>query len=223
MSNEACPHFWSEGNRTWGCILPKGHEGPHAESMPQPTPSAEQRRPDVIREQALIATQLLQDKGLLAPEKFKDEHFYVVLDLICDTMRPAEAAIRAEEHPLLIFTKLPRPKSSSKDRLNIRMLLTDPRTRTLTFGELPDRLWAVTGYRILDLPRFENFGRLRNTITHLGVPSGVDFTEETYRFSYQIMNPMIQHFWDGNLAEYFGAYEDEGAEYVQEKLDHFGL
>ena len=129
----------------------------------------------------------------------------------------------AEEHPLLIFTKLPRPDPTSNGPLNIRTLLTDPRSRTLTYSELPDALWAATGYRIENLKRFEEFGRLRNTITHLGIPGGEDFVEETYRFAYEIIVPMIRHFWGVGFAEYFSAYEEEGAEYVQQMLDKYGL
>lgn len=27
---QACPHYWGDGNKAWGCVLPKGHAGEHS-------------------------------------------------------------------------------------------------------------------------------------------------------------------------------------------------
>jgi hypothetical protein len=127
----------------------------------------------------------------------------------------------AEQHPLLIFAKLPKPKSQSL--LGLRVLMAEG--RTLMYNELPDVLWAVTGYRIPNRQRFESFGRLRNTITHLGVPGKTDLSKETLQFAFRVLRPMIEDFWKVDIFDYIEEYEPEIQEegYVQEQLKRYRI
>ncbi len=136
-----------------------------------------------------------------------------------------KAAI-AEEHPFLIFTKLPpTPKGGENAKLlSLDDLLSDPRARTLAWNELPDRLWAMRGYAFDKDERklYDDFGRLRNNLVHMGHKQG-DLIKQTFNFAYRVMTPMIRELWGSGFTEYFGAYDEEGAVYVQEQLDKYGL
>ena len=70
----------------------------------------------------------------------------------------------AEEHPLLIFKSYPK-SNTTKDVLSIKELFKYG--RTLMYSELPEVLWATTGYRIKELDRYQKFGELRNIIVHI--------------------------------------------------------
>src|ERR1700730_15763732 len=121
-----------------------------------------------------IATHM-KDFGLaLLGRSIKDVTFAEMLNPYAHAMgvvtcaHAAEIIIKArisEEHPLLIFTKLPKPDPT--ELLDIGALMSEG--RTLTYEDLPATLWAATGYRIAHLEQFRDFGRLRNTITHLAV------------------------------------------------------
>lgn len=123
----------------------------------------------------------------------------------------------AEEHPLLIFSKLPEPGSDSL--LDVETLLTDG--KTLLYSELPAALWAAIGYRLSNTDHFVRFGRLRNSITHFAVPD-IDLDEATIRFTFEVMEPMIYSFWKSDII---GLYEDcmEEEEYLLEQLVRYGI
>jgi hypothetical protein len=123
----------------------------------------------------------------------------------------------AEEHPLLIFVRVPKP--APKSLLGIERLMTEG--RTLTYADLPDALWATTGYQIPDIQQFQEFGRLRNTITHLVVPN-FDLCEATLRFAFQVIEPMIYDFWQSDIVEYYESYLEE-EEYLAETLQRYGI
>ncbi|MFZ0818171.1 MAG: hypothetical protein WAM78_21775 [Candidatus Sulfotelmatobacter sp.] len=129
----------------------------------------------------------------------------------------------AEEHPLLIFAKLPKPTPESNDLLSINELLDEG--RTLMYNELPDALWAATGYRIPDLKRFQDFGKRRNMLTHLAVPPEVDLPRETLGFAFQVMQPMINDFWKSDIFEYIGQYDPDANEdgYIYEQLEMYKI
>jgi len=122
----------------------------------------------------------------------------------------------AQEHPLLIFSKLPKPDPIPGSLLGLNELLTEG--RTLTYNELPDALWAATGYRIPLLKQFNDFGRLRNTIVHVGSPDDKTLSEKTLRFAFKVLEPMIYHFWKSDILEYIGEYDPDADEYVFEAL-----
>lgn len=123
----------------------------------------------------------------------------------------------AEEHPLLIFTKLPHPDPAQL--LDIDALME--KGRTLMYEDLPSILWAATGYRINLLEQYKKFGRLRNTITHLAVPDE-DLSAEVYHFIFQVLEPIVWDFWKEDIIGY---YEDllEEEEYVAENLQRLNI
>ena len=118
-----------------------------------------------------------------------------------------KAAI-AQEHPLLIFSQIPKSSSTDNELLDIEDLLQ--RGRTIQYSELPEKLWATTGYRIKDIQAFQEFGKLRNTIQHLALPK-VDFGTETAEFIYKVLDPLIGERWNLYAVEYcdVDSHEDD--------------
>ena len=94
--------------------------------------------------------------------------------------------------------------------------------RTLTYSELPDALWAATGYRIPNRTLFMSFGAIRNSITHFAVPE-IDLQGETFRFAYEVLEPMVLTFWKTDIDEYLMRCDEGGAVYVHEELRRRGI
>jgi hypothetical protein len=84
----------------------------------------------------------------------------------------------AEEHPLLIFKSYPK-SNTTKDVLSIKELFKYG--RTLMYSELPEVLWAATGYRIKELDKYLKFGDLRNTIVHFSADPDCEGSTETLK------------------------------------------
>lgn len=126
----------------------------------------------------------------------------------------------AEEHPLLIFSNIPASKHSKDGRLGFLELLE--KGQSIMYSELPERLWATTGYKIPDLKRFEDFGKLRNKIVHLAIPEKVNLAEETFRFSFQVIESMVNEWWDLTILDYFDAHMDS-FEDIFEQLDRYSI
>jgi hypothetical protein len=97
----------------------------------------------------------------------------------------------AQEHPLLVFKNLPK-STVTPGRLGIAQLLEHG--RTYEFAELPELLWATTGYRMRNTPAFMQFGRLRNRIVHFTVPRG-NLAAQTFHFVFEVIEPMVHDFW----------------------------
>ena len=121
----------------------------------------------------------------------------------------------AEEHPLLIFEKLPKPRSSEAKLLDVDALLTEG--RTIMYSDLPDALWAATGYKIKNLDIFHDFGKLRNRITHFALPD-INFSEETLKFGFSVVEPFVRDFWQIDAVDFVEAYDFECEEYLLEQL-----
>ena len=51
----------------------------------------------------------------------------------------------AQEHPLLIFSKIPKP---NPEKMNLTFIDLLENGHTLSYEKLPDRLWATTGIKI---------------------------------------------------------------------------
>lgn len=119
-----------------------------------------------------------------------------------------KAAI-AQEHPLLIFTQLPKSGSVDDGLLNISDLHRSG--RTLQYFDLPERLWATTGYKLQCLEVFQQFGKLRNTIQHFDSPQNIDFSGQTAKFIYKVIDPLIGYFWNLYAVEYCAvdSHEDD--------------
>ena len=132
----------------------------------------------------------------------------------------AEVIVKArivQEHPLLVFDTLPKSTTTS-DMLSVRELFEYG--KTINYSDLPERLWASTGYRMKDTKKFLDFGRLRNTIMHFAVPKR-DTATETLRFAFEVIEPMLQDFWDDSVIPYAEMWDDVVASegYLKEQLD----
>ena len=127
----------------------------------------------------------------------------------------------AQQHPLLIFKSLPK-SSGTSELLDIEQLLV--RGQTVGYPDLPELLWATTGYRIPNSAKFIEFGKLRNTIAHFAVPDG-DLSDETLLYALGVIDPMVGHFWDDTLIPYAETWDDVIVQdgYLQERLKHLTL
>lgn len=116
-----------------------------------------------------------------------------------------KAAI-AEQHPLLIFSSLPKSKSVDGEFLSMDDLFES--AKTIQYFELPEKLWAATGYKIEELSIYESFGRLRNCIQHFATPNK-DLSIETSNFIYKVIDPLLEKFWGEYAVEYVDLCEHE--------------
>lgn len=123
----------------------------------------------------------------------------------------------AQEHPLLIFSKLPK-RNVNQNNLTLIDLLENG--RTFSYEELPDQLWAVTGIKIDRVDSYRQFGRLRNQIIHFSIANVANLDILTLQYSFNILDPLVESFWgksvidfiknDFNYADLFftGMFED---------------
>ena len=128
----------------------------------------------------------------------------------------------AQEHPLLIFNKFPNA-TATQGALTFEALLEN--ARSIDYFDLPDRLWASTGFRLPDVDAFRQFGRLRNQIVHFAVPE-TDLAGPTLKFCIEIMEPLLVAFWNESaipIAEIWddGVLSDEG--YILESIERNGI
>ncbi|WP_052307578.1 hypothetical protein [Coleofasciculus chthonoplastes] len=123
----------------------------------------------------------------------------------------------AEEHPLLIFKSYPK-SSTTTGMLSIKELFKHG--RTLMYSELPEVLWASTGYRIKQLDKYQEFGQLRNMIVHFAAPA-FDASTETLKFAFEVLDPIVRDVWGESFVEY-SSYWDEviiSDGYLREQLE----
>ena len=152
-------------------------------------------------------------------DTYLDEGVFGVLQ----SAQAAELLIKsfiAQEHPLLIFSSVPKSNSVNGDLLSIEHLFE--KGSTLSYGELPEKLWAVTGYKIQNIERYKSFGKLRNTIQHFALPTdGTDFRQESVKFIYEVIDPLMQHFLSDCAVNYVDIEEPETD--IGEILSNFGV
>jgi hypothetical protein len=110
----------------------------------------------------------------------------------------------AEEHPLLMFSKLPK-QSTTTGNLTIAELFEHG--RSFDYYDLPDLLWAATGHRMERLDDFKKFGELRNQIVHLAVPE-IDLVKTTLSFCIEVMEPILDNFWKESAIPYAEQWDD---------------
>ena len=106
----------------------------------------------------------------------------------------------AQEHPLLIFERIPRPDAGGQDLLSFKKLLTEG--RTYQYVDLPHRLWATTGIVLASTDNFLEFGRLRNAIQHFATPLDVDLSQRTLNFIFSVIDPFISACWGYYAIDY---------------------
>jgi hypothetical protein len=121
-----------------------------------------------------------------------------------------------EEHPLLIFTKIPNDSHIKDGDIKINDLLEYG--QTIMYSELPDRLWATTGYKITDLDLYKKFGKIRNQIIHFSVPHE-PLDELTLKYAYTVVETAVNEWWDTTIVEYALDYDEAYCEHIFEVLD----
>jgi hypothetical protein len=127
----------------------------------------------------------------------------------------------AQEHPLLVFSSYPKSKTTSS-LLTIKELFEHG--KTLTYSELPEVLWATTGYRIYNLADFQKFGALRNGLVHFAAPN-FNAADETLRFAFEVLDPIVRDFWNESFVKH-SEYCDEGiieGGHLREGITRLGL
>ncbi|MEL6439857.1 MAG: hypothetical protein AAFQ80_11460 [Cyanobacteria bacterium J06621_8] len=105
----------------------------------------------------------------------------------------------AQEHPLLIFSKLPKPSQNCHNPSLMDFL---EKGRTLSYEELPDQLWNVTGIKIESIDQYRKFGKLRNQIIHFSMASEDKLDRLTLEYSLQFLDPLIENFWGKSMIEF---------------------
>jgi hypothetical protein len=136
-----------------------------------------------------------------------DEGIFGVLQAAHAAELIIKAAI-ADQHPLLIFSTLPKSTKVDGSFLSLNDLFES--AKTIQYFDLPEKLWATTGYRIENLEAFHSFGKLRNCIQHFATPDR-NIRTETSQFVYQVIDPILQHFWNDYAVSYvdLDGYEDD--------------
>ncbi|MEV3827715.1 hypothetical protein RI534_00175 [Aeromonas allosaccharophila] len=144
-----------------------------------------------------------------------DEGVYGVLQAAHAAELIIKAAI-AEQHPLLIFSSLPKSTKEEDGFLSLNDLFESG--KTIQYVDLPERLWAATGYKIETIDLFNRFGKLRNCIQHFATPNRDLRTETTY-FIYNVIDPILECFWSKYAIEYvdLDGYEDDIFEIINER------
>lgn len=127
----------------------------------------------------------------------------------------------AQEHPLLVFENLPKSASTAGNLTIIELL---DQGRTIRYEDLPETLWATTGYRLSKAKEFLEFRRLRNQIMHFAVPDG-ELADATLRFCFEVIEPLAQEFWKESLVDYAEAWDDaiHSDGYLRERLIGLGI
>lgn len=111
----------------------------------------------------------------------------------------------AQEHPLLIFSRLPKA-DPQKETLTLMDLLESG--HTFSYGELPDRLWATTGIKIKEKSRYEEFGKLRNQIIHFSMSNVKSLDIITTQYSLEFLDPVVESFWGKSAIDFITKYPD---------------
>ena len=126
----------------------------------------------------------------------------------------------AYEHPLLIFSNIPKSTTSTDTKLGIVDLLN--KGQTIMFSELPERLWATTGYKVPNIDLYNEFGKIRNQIVHLGIPD-IELSEAALSFGFTIIEKMVNDWWDDTLFNYTTQYDDDCLQYIFEQTDRLNI
>jgi len=134
-----------------------------------------------------------------------DEGIYGVLQAAHAAELILKSAI-AEQHPLLIFSTVPKSTKVDGTFLSLNDLFESG--KTIQFFDLPEKLWATTGYKLDNLELYHSFGKVRNCIQHFATPD-IEIRTETAKFIYQVIDPVLHHFWDLFAIEYVDICDHE--------------
>lgn len=104
----------------------------------------------------------------------------------------------AEEHPLLIFDRVPPARPDQL--IDVELLAREG--KTFQYADLPQRLWAATGIHLADLKLYQEFGRLRNSIQHFAAPPGLNCSVEALRYVFGVLDPLLHECWGLYAIDY---------------------
>lgn len=136
---------------------------------------------------------------------------------VCSAEHGAEILIKAriaEEHPLLLFERLPK-NTTTNGPLTIRELFEHGRSHSAE--GLPHLLWSTTGVRLESETLFREFLQLRNAVMHFAVPDR-DLSADTLRFVFQVVEPLAATFWDETVIDYMHRCDDGIGPYIRQRL-----
>lgn len=125
-----------------------------------------------------------------------------------------------EEHPLLIFSKIPQESNTEGEEIELNDLLEHG--QTIMYSELPHRLWAATGCKISDLKMYNEFGKIRNQIIHFSVPE-ISLSDLTLKYTFLVVEKAVNEWWDTTILEYASYYNEDYCEYVFEQLTRLNI
>lgn len=111
----------------------------------------------------------------------------------------------AQEHPLLIFKDI--PMNQEKYKLIDYEQLYD-KGKTYSYSELPNILWATTGYKIKNIKQYKDFGKLRNGLMHFAVPKD-NLAHKTLLFVFEYVDHIVQDLWGENIVKYAEEFDSE--------------
>lgn len=125
-----------------------------------------------------------------------------------------------EEHPLLVFTKIPKETNTQDGNIKFQDLIEHG--QTIMYSELPERLWATTGYKIEPISLYNEFGKIRNQIIHFAVPQ-ISLSDLTLNFTFKVIEKTINQWWDTTILEYAMEYDHDYCQYVFKELQRLNI
>ena len=139
---------------------------------------------------------------VLLKDAVLEAHFKSIPMCVVHAAHAAEILLKAriaQEDPLLIFSKLPNIDATNDSFTFMDFL---ERSRTLSYMDLPNRLWEATRIKIENIEEYENFGRLRNQIIHTSMVNAKDLDVLTLRYSLELLDPLIERFWGRSVIDF---------------------
>jgi len=124
------------------------------------------------------------------------------------------------EHPLLVFNKVPKETHLADGNIKFQDLIEHG--QTIMYSELPDRLWATTGYKIEPLNLYNDFGRVRNQIIHFAIPD-VSLSDLILKYTFKIIEKAINEWWDATILDYITDYDDVVLKNIFKRLSDLKL
>jgi hypothetical protein len=115
-------------------------------------------------------------------------------------------AIIAEQHPSLIFRDFPRLIRDFEDKSISFKLFEDG--ETLSYDQLPDKLWETRKYKLKGEHIYRRFGKLKNTIPYIFIQEQQNSNQEILTFIYEVIDPLIQDFWGLYAVHYVDLTND---------------
>jgi hypothetical protein len=106
----------------------------------------------------------------------------------------------AQEHPLLIFEKVPKydPKKDS-----IEQLFLDG--KTVSYLELPNMLQLTLGYSLSDAKLYKDLWNKRSQLIHFGIhKNDYDISEIVLGAGIKILEPVLHQFWGRTIFDTLG-------------------